>query len=132
VGYRYNRYFSINHGGVVMVTSVTSLGRNGLYDWVAQRLTAVIIACYVIVLLGYLMMTPDLTFAQWQGSMGSLCMKVFNLLALFSIIIHAWVGLWTISTDYIKPLGIRLIFQAACGVTAFAYVVWAIDILWRV
>ena len=30
-----------------MVTSVTSLGRNGLYDWLIQRVSAVIIGVYL-------------------------------------------------------------------------------------
>lgn len=115
-----------------MVTSVTSLGRSGLYDWLIQRATAVVVALYVIVMLGYLVTTPDLSYLQWREFMGSLCMKVFNLITLFSIIAHAWVGLWTISTDYIKPMVLRFLFQAACGLTAFAYIVWAIDILWGV
>ena len=37
-----------------MVTSVTSLGRNGLYDWLIQRVSAVVIAVYVIGMLGFL------------------------------------------------------------------------------
>ncbi len=115
-----------------MVTSVTSLGRSGLYDWLIQRGSAVVVALYVVVILGFLVTTPDLTYMQWREFMGGLCMKIFNLITLISIIAHAWVGLWTISTDYIKPVVIRLVFQVACGVAAFAYFVWAIDILWGV
>lgn len=113
-----------------MVTSVTSLGRSGLYDWVIQRATAVIIAAYVILLLGFFMVTPDLSYDQWRSFMGSLGMKVFNLMTLFSIISHAWIGVWTISTDYIKPTAVRFLFQGLCGLASFAYVIWAIDILW--
>jgi succinate dehydrogenase / fumarate reductase membrane anchor subunit len=115
-----------------MVTSVTSLGRNGLYDWVIQRASAVVVALYVFVMLGYLIFTPDLTYLQWREFMGSLGMKVFNLITIVSILAHAWVGLWTVSTDYIKPMPIRFVFQAVCGIAAFAYFVWAVDIFWRI
>ena len=43
-----------------MVTSVTSLGRNGLYDWLIQRVSAVIIGVYMIGMLGYLITAGDL------------------------------------------------------------------------
>ena len=41
-----------------MVASVTNLGRSGLYDWVVQRLTAVILALYTLFLLGFVIASP--------------------------------------------------------------------------
>ncbi|RPO36063.1 hypothetical protein [Pseudomonas aeruginosa] len=40
-----------------MVTNVTNFSRSGLYDWMAQRVSAVVLAAYVIFLLGYLTAT---------------------------------------------------------------------------
>lgn len=113
-----------------MVASVTSFGRNGLYDWLMQRVTAVILAAYTLFLLGYLLLTPDLTYAQWSGLFSATWMRIFSLLALLSIGAHAWIGLWTVSTDYIKATGARFVFQAACGLVMFAYIVWGVQILW--
>ena len=113
-----------------MVASVTSLGRNGLYDWLIQRFTAVVLAAYTIFLLGYLVFNPDLTYAQWSELFECTAMRIFSLMALLSIGAHAWVGLWTISTDYMKATFVRIIFQAVCGVAMFAYIVWGIQILW--
>ena len=36
-----------------MVNSVTNFGRSGLYDWVIQRLSAVILAIYTLFLFGF-------------------------------------------------------------------------------
>lgn len=113
-----------------MVASVTSLGRNGLYDWLIQRVSAVILAAYTLFLLGYLVLNPDLTYAQWSGLFSMTSMRIFSLLALLAIGAHAWVGLWTISTDYMKATGVRIVFQAVCGIAMFAYIVWGIQILW--
>ncbi|MGA1742679.1 MAG: succinate dehydrogenase, hydrophobic membrane anchor protein, partial [Pseudohongiellaceae bacterium] len=33
-----------------MVTNVTSFGRSGLYDWVVQRVSAVILLLYILFL----------------------------------------------------------------------------------
>ena len=35
-----------------MVTQVTSLSRNGVSDWIIQRVTAYILAAYTVVLTG--------------------------------------------------------------------------------
>ncbi|NQY85123.1 MAG: succinate dehydrogenase, hydrophobic membrane anchor protein, partial [Alcanivorax sp.] len=59
-----------------MVTSVTSLGRNGLYDWLIQRVSAVVIAVYVIGMLGFLIAQPDLDYGTWSAFMGSVPMQI--------------------------------------------------------
>lgn len=120
-----------------MVTSVTSLGKNGLYDWVIQRATAVVLGVYFICLMGFLITNPDLDYAKWHAYMTSGYMRIFTLLALLSIAAHGWVGMWTISTDYIttRQMGaiatpLRLAFQGLCAVLTIVYVIWGIQILW--
>ncbi len=48
-----------------MVTNVTNLSRSGLYDWMAQRVSAVVLAAYFIFLIGYLVAHPGMDYAQW-------------------------------------------------------------------
>lgn len=122
-----------------MVTSVTSLGKNGLYDWVIQRATAVVLGVYFVCMMGFLISNPDLTFEQWQGYMTSTFMRIFTLIALFSMAAHAWVGLWTISTDYLttRQMGaagtaLRVAVQLICALVTIVYVVWGIQILWGI
>ena len=38
-----------------MVTAVTSMGRSGLYDWLMQRVTAVILLAYFL-LVGFVLL----------------------------------------------------------------------------
>ena len=78
-----------------MVNSVTNLGRSGVYDWVIQRLSAVIMAVYTLFLLGFVLATPDLTYDAWKDLFSCTSMKVFTFATLISICAHAWVGLWT-------------------------------------
>lgn len=122
-----------------MVTNVTSFGRSGLYDWVIQRLTAVVLAVYFVALLGYLLINPDLTYQQWQALFATTWVRIASLLALLALCAHAWIGLWTISTDYLtadmigaKATVIRFLFQTACVVLMFIYLVWGIQILWGI
>lgn len=113
-----------------MVTSITSFGRSGLYDWMMQRVTAVVLMAYTIFMIGYLLFNPNLTYDQWNALFECTSMRIFTLLAILSLAAHAWIGLWSVSTDYIKPTGIRFVFQSVCGLLAFIYVVWGVQILW--
>ncbi|MDF1762570.1 MAG: succinate dehydrogenase, hydrophobic membrane anchor protein [Oleibacter sp.] len=116
-----------------MVNSVTNLGRSGLYDWIIQRTTAVVLAVYTLFLFGFVIATPDMQYAQWQGLFSQTWMKIFSLAALISICGHAWVGMWTIATDYLaQSTALRFLFQLVCAIFLFAYLVWGIDILWSV
>ena len=118
-----------------MVTAVTNMGRSGLYDWLMQRVTAIILLSYFLrvgwVLLG------GVDYAAWKALYSQTWMRVFSLLALFSLGVHAWVGLWAVVTDYLteRLLGttgnvLRMAAQAVCAIIMFTYVVWGIQILW--
>jgi succinate dehydrogenase / fumarate reductase membrane anchor subunit len=118
-----------------MVTSVTSMGRSGVSDWLMQRVTAVILLAYFVyvgcVLLG------GVDYASWKELHSQTWMRVFSLLALFSLGIHAWVGLWAVFSDYLteRLMGntgnvLRFVAQFVCAIIMFTYVVWGVQILW--
>ncbi|WP_330925440.1 succinate dehydrogenase, hydrophobic membrane anchor protein [Candidatus Sororendozoicomonas aggregata] len=120
-----------------MVTNITNFSRSGLYDWMLQRLSAVVLGVYTVFLVGYILCNPDMDYARWKGLFDHLSMKVFTLSALLSLVAHAWIGMWTITTDYFndrafgsRSLLIRLPIQLACFVALFCYVVWGVHILW--
>jgi succinate dehydrogenase / fumarate reductase membrane anchor subunit len=120
-----------------MVTQVTNLGRSGLYDWLFQRATAVVLFAYFVFIVAYLVLNPDLGFEQWKALFGQTWMKAFSMLALLSVVLHAWIGLWAVSTDYMttrmmgkKGTAVRLLFQASYSLVLFYYLVWGAQILW--
>ena len=120
-----------------MVTAVTSFGRSGLYDWLIQRVGAVVLTAYTIFLVVYIALNPDLDFAQWSALFNQLWMHIFSLLALISFITHAWIGLWSVLTDYLtnrllgaKATVLRVVAQMVLGVAAVTYLVWGVEILW--
>ncbi|WP_299774253.1 succinate dehydrogenase, hydrophobic membrane anchor protein [uncultured Pseudoteredinibacter sp.] len=122
-----------------MVTAVTSFGRSGLYDWMIQRVSAVVMAAYTIFLAAFIVLTPELTYEVWKGLYSTLWMRVFSLITLFSIAAHAWIGLWAVLTDYLtnrlmgnKATILRVLMQMVLGLITVTYVVWGIEILWGV
>lgn len=113
-----------------MVANVTSLTGNGLRDWGVQRLSALVIAAYVVVLLGFMMCCGSVTFELWQQFFHCMIIRIFSILFLFALILHAWVGVWTISTDYLKVTWLRLGFQLGFAGLLVACLAWGVDIFW--
>jgi len=94
-----------------MVSNASALGRNGVHDFILVRATAIVLTLYIIYMIGFFATSGTLTWEIWSGFFGSAFTKVFTLLALFSILIHAWIGMWQVLTDYVKPLALRLMLQ---------------------
>ena len=120
-----------------MVTQVTNFGRSGLSDWLMQRATAVILLAYFVFVVGFLLSHHGLTFEQWHDLFAQTWMKAFTTLTILSVVMHAWIGLWSVSTDYMttrtmgaKATAVRLIFQATYSLILFYYLVWGFQILW--
>jgi len=115
-----------------MGVSATNFSRSGVSDWIIQRFSAVVLALYTVFIVGYLVSHSGLTYAEWKEFFSCTSVRVFTLLALISTVAHAWIGMWTISTDYLKAAGIRFVFQAICFLAMFVYLAWGIEIIWGV
>jgi succinate dehydrogenase / fumarate reductase membrane anchor subunit len=104
----------------------------GLGNYLVQRLTAVYLAAYTLLLIILLLFTRDLSYVGWAGLFVPLWMKVVSLLALFALLYHAWIGVKDIWMDYVKPTGIRLALQTLTVLWLLFCAVWSVQILWRV
>ncbi|QGG80542.1 succinate dehydrogenase, hydrophobic membrane anchor protein [Litorivicinus lipolyticus] len=111
-----------------MVTKATNLGRNGVSDWIMQRASAVILAAYTVFVVGYLLLN-DVDAAMWQGLFSSLPMQIFSMLAVLAFVAHAWIGMWTVVTDYVKPIRVRYAAIMAIALILFAYLVWGVAVV---
>ena len=127
----YYRYFINIGGGISMVSNSSTLGRTGIQDWLFLRATAIIIFLYVLYFVGFVA-TTDITYEVWRGSFGSSLTKVFTLLTLLSILIHAWIGMWQMLTDYIKPIALRLTLQLIIVVALLVYLIYGTIVVWGV
>ena len=113
-----------------MVPNVTSLTGNGLKDWLIQRVSAVYLFVYVIFLFGFFLFHPGFDYYKWQDLFALTSMQVATVLALFLMVLHAWIGIWTITTDYIKCTAIRLPLQGLIFVYLLGQFVWGLMIVW--
>jgi len=115
-----------------MVSNASALGRNGVHDFILVRATAIVLTLYIIYMVGFFATTGEISWEVWTGFFASGFTKVFTLLALVSILIHAWIGMWQVLTDYVKPLALRLVLQLAIVVALVAYVLYGFVVVWGV
>lgn len=109
----------------------------GLKEWMMQRITAIILAVYTVVLLVGFLISPQMDYAHWVRLfnfefLGLPLGKLLAMLAVLSLAYHAWIGVRDIWMDYIKPTGLRLGLQVLTGLWLVAAVVYAAEILWRI
>jgi succinate dehydrogenase / fumarate reductase membrane anchor subunit len=114
-----------------MTDRVVTGAHYGLRDWLAQRITAVIMAVYSVIVVCVLISSKPITYGVWRELFAQGWMRVATLLFMASLAWHAWVGVRDILMDYIKPDGLRLALQVMVLLTIAAYVGWTIQILWR-
>jgi succinate dehydrogenase membrane anchor subunit len=103
----------------------------GTRDWLAQRITAAIMAVYTVVALFVLASKSPFTYEAWRNLFAQGWMRIATLLFAVSLAWHAWVGVRDILMDYIKHDGVRLALQVLTVLLLAGYVSWAIEILWR-
>jgi succinate dehydrogenase / fumarate reductase membrane anchor subunit len=113
-----------------MVSRVVTGAHYGLRDWLAQRVTAAVMAVYASVLAVYLLMQPDFGYDTWTYLFSGNVMRTFSILFLLSVFYHAWIGVRDIVMDYVKPAGIRLLIHVLVILALILYTIWSVQILW--
>lgn len=102
----------------------------GLTAWLMQRLTAVVMVAYTLLLAGILLWCPPANYADWKGLFSGSFVRLATMLFFLALLYHAWVGVRDIVMDYVKPTGLRLALQFAVGAALVFQLVWSASILW--
>jgi succinate dehydrogenase / fumarate reductase membrane anchor subunit len=103
----------------------------GMRDWLSQRVTAVLMAVYTVVLLVQVLLPGPLDYYRWSGIFSAQWMKVLTFVIVVAFAWHAWVGVRDIWMDYVKPVALRLALQVLTIVWLVGCAGWAVQVLWR-
>lgn len=116
-----------------MVVKRTVVGAHyGLGDWIAQRVTALVMMLYTLLLLGvFAGRSGPMDFAAWKALFAQGWMRVATLIFAVSFAWHAWVGLRDILMDYARPDSVRFALQVVSILLIAVYLGWTVQILWR-
>lgn len=113
-----------------MVNKIASVSHRGLRDWLWQRLTAVLMLAYALTLVIFFVKHPEFNYATWHSFFSEVWVRTLSLITLLAILIHAWIGIWTVGTDYIKCAYARFTWHLVFGLAFMVYLLWGLQILW--
>jgi succinate dehydrogenase / fumarate reductase membrane anchor subunit len=114
-----------------MVKRVIVGAHYGTRGWLAQRITALLMAVYTPIALAIFLSRAPWTYDAWRAFFSQGWVRIATLLFVISLAWHAWVGARDILMDYAKHDGLRLALQVLTVLLLAGYVSWAIEILWR-
>lgn len=104
----------------------------GLRDWMMQRITALIMAAFTLVLVArVLLVSGPIGYVQWAGIFQPQWMKSLTFVTIVALCWHTFAGMRDIFMDYIKPIPLRLVMHIGMIVWLIGCAGWAIQVLWR-
>ena len=103
----------------------------GLKDWIAQRVTALVMAVFTVVMIAAIAGGAISSAEAWRGFMSHGVIRIASFLFAISLFYHAWIGIRDIWMDYVKPAGLRLALHVLTALALIAYTGWTLQILWR-
>ena len=118
---------STNYGSKRLVVGA----HYGSRDWLSQRVTAVLMALFTLVLVVQLLLPGPVDYYKWAAIFAPQWMKFLTFVVIVALALHAWVGVRDIWMDYVKPAGIRLALQVFSIVWLLGCAGWAIQVIWR-
>ena len=105
----------------------------GLRDWLAQRVTAIVMAVYTVILLALFLGGNQFTYEAWGNLFAQQWVKLMTFTVIIALLYHAWVGMRDVWMDYVThSVVLRLVFQVATILWLIASAGYAAQILWRV
>ena len=100
----------------------------GFRDWLGQRVTAVYMAAYAVLLAVVLLVKKPADYLSWFNVFSPIWMKVATLVFLACLFYHAWIGMRDIWMDYVKSTALRLVLEVATILYLVACGMWALKI----
>jgi succinate dehydrogenase / fumarate reductase, membrane anchor subunit len=106
--------------------------KNGLTDWLIQRFTAFYMMLCAAALIIFLSAHPGLTFYTWHGLFQHIVVKVITVLFVISLLWHAFIGIWTVLTDYLQCgiartwINALILFAFAGCLIAILFILWSL------
>jgi succinate dehydrogenase / fumarate reductase, membrane anchor subunit len=105
----------------------------GLRDWLAQRVTASLMALFTLLVLAQVMLGKGpIGYDKWAGIFSPQWMKVLTFTVIIAMLYHVWVGMRDIWMDYVtSAVWARLLLQIFTMVWLVGCAGWAVQVLWR-
>ena len=101
----------------------------GMRQWLTQRLTAVVMAVYIMALLICMITLQLNNYGAWRAALHPWWFRLATLFFFVSLCMHAWLGVRDVFKDYVFNQTLRGYMQMVVDILLIAYVVWMSVIL---
>jgi succinate dehydrogenase / fumarate reductase membrane anchor subunit len=98
-------------------------------EWWLQRISAVVITAYIVLLLGLLLVNGTPNAMQWQSLFANTGFKLATLFAILATAYHGLVGSMHVWPDYVKNRAVLAVLNAYTWLAAAAVALWSVYIL---
>ena len=112
-----------------MVKTVLGVHHQGLRDWAIQRVSAVIMLAYALVLFTFFASHHAPRFSEWHAFYATPWVKISTVLLVAATLYHAWVGMWTVFSDYLKPPVLRMVVNVSVLLFLMVLFIWSLLIV---
>jgi succinate dehydrogenase / fumarate reductase membrane anchor subunit len=101
----------------------------GSIEWLWQRLTAIYLGAFGILLVVELLAHPVQDFADWQRLFSLLLFRILWLLAFLALFVHAWIGIRNVYMDYLHRFWLRFLANVVTAMFLLTCGVWLLLVL---
>ena len=102
----------------------------GFKAWLLQRLTAVYVGIFILVITSWLIMSDAVfDYSYWTSLFARPIINVSVLLFFYAMLSHAWVGMRDIVIDYISLSFLRFLVLLFIALGLFVMAIWVSLIL---
>ena len=110
---------------------------SGTNDFLAVRISSLIVFGYFVFLIFFILSHAPLTFVLWNGLFENVVMKISTTIFLLSFGVHTWIGTWAIGSDYLTlaRLGnfgptVNKFYRIFCALIIGSITLWSLLIVW--
>lgn len=113
-----------------MVIELLTKKYPGMRLWLAQRISALVMAVYTVLFALLLVIKQPENHEAWVEFMSPWWWRVLTLLFFISLYMHAWLGVRDVLKDYVFNLKLRAVLQTLVDMSLIVYLGWVSIVLW--
>lgn len=108
-----------------MITELLTKRYPGMRAWLMQRLTALIMAIYSVMLLVRILVLQPGTYEEFLEFFYPAWFRIAGWLFWICLSLHAWLGIRDVFKDYVPNMNVRSVLLKILVVLLWVYIAWA-------
>ena len=101
----------------------------GLRAWLVQRVSAVFMLVFIVLLLFHFLFDPPRSYEAWRGWMRGIGVSIGAVVFFGALFLHMWVGVRDVVMDYVHAIAARVAALALLALVLMAMAAWVARIL---